>query len=293
MASLGREAAPVSQITLGSEKTTHTMKSSPESGRAGQGDRGQAIIEPNTVHRVLLVGDDVELCASLKRLLRMDGFEIISVHTTAEGAMRAIEGGYALIILDVMLHGGDGRLALRKIRTVSDVPVIMLTARGDEADRIAGLEAGADDYLPKPFNARELVARMRSVLKRRTSKPLQSFTIPIGDLEIQPTSRRVLQDGQEVALTGAEFDILLLLVRSEGKVVTRDEIAEVCLGRPVAPFDRSVDNHISNLRKKLGAMDGSTERLRSLRGSGYIYTGESKAEQTTDLKYTVVEDPLS
>jgi DNA-binding response OmpR family regulator len=230
-------------------------------------------------HRVLLVDDDVELCASLKRLLRMDGFEITAVHAAPEGVVRAIEGEFAMIVLDIMLPGGDGRLVLRKIRTVSEVPIIMLTARGDEADRIAGLEAGADDYLPKPFNARELVARMRSVLKRRAPRPSHFLMIPVGDLEIHPASRKVVQYGHEVALTGAEFDILLLLVRSEGKVVTRDEIAEVCLGRPVAPFDRSVDNHISNLRKKLGAMDGSTERLRSLRGSGYIYAGDPKADR--------------
>jgi DNA-binding response OmpR family regulator len=258
----------------------------------------QSNTQQGAVIRVLLVDDDVELCAALKRLLRMDGFEITVVHRAPEATMSAIDGDFALVVLDVMLPGGDGRLVLRKLRTLSDVPVIMLTARGDESDRIAGLEAGADDYLPKPFNARELVARMRSVLKRRLTTNPQVLAIPIGDLEIHPASRRVLQHGQEVPLTGAEFDILLLLIRSEGKVVTRDEIAEVCLGRRVAPFDRSVDNHISNLRKKLGALDGKTERLRSLRGSGYIYTGESTADQdtdhkSTDLKAMTHEDPPS
>lgn len=226
---------------------------------------------------ILLIDDDTALCASLARLLRLDGFAITAAHTAPEGAKRATEETFALIVLDVMLPGGDGRTVLRNIRAVSDVPVIMLTARGDEADRIAGLESGVDDYLPKPFNPRELVARMRAVLKRRTPQPIQPpqpKLIVIGDLEIHPPARRVLQDNAEVALTGAEFDILLLLVKAAGSVVSRDQIAETCLGRPVAPFDRSVDNHISNLRKKLGADCAGIERIRSLRGTGYIYTGQ-------------------
>ena len=224
--------------------------------------------------RVLLVDDDQDLCASLKRLLRMDGFEVVPVHTASHGAAQALAGKYDLVVLDVMLPGGDGRLVLRKIRATSDVPIVMLTARGDETDRIAGLEGGADDYLPKPFNARELVARMRAVLKRRAPKSRFAPPFQIGDLEFHPAGRRVLQNGAQVSLTGVEFDVLLLLVKSAGKVVSRDEIAEICLGRPVAPFDRSVDNHVSNLRKKLGAAYLDGERIQSLRGSGYIYTGQ-------------------
>jgi two-component system response regulator CpxR len=228
-----------------------------------------------------MVDDDKELCASLHRLLHMDGFALTAVHSAPEGEREAIKGGYSLVVLDIMLPGGDGRMVLRKIRAASDVPVIMLTARGDEADRIAGLEAGADDYLPKPFNARELVARMRAVLKRRIGQSLQPRSLVIGDLELHALSRRVLQAGEEVPLTGAEFDILLLLLKSQGKAVSRDEIAEICLGRPVAPFDRSIDNHISNLRKKLGPTYGAAERIRSLRGTGYVYTGEGNPEQVT------------
>lgn len=200
--------------------------------------------------RVLLVDDDTSLCASLQRLLRLDGFDIAAVHTASDGARRAAEESFALIVLDVMLPGDDGRTVLKKIRTTSNVPVIMLTARGDEADRIAGLEAGADDYLPNPFNPRELVARMRAVLKRRMPQPPRPQIISIGDLEIHLLVRRVLQQNADVTLTGAEFDILPMLVKSAGKVVSRDEIAEICLGGPVALFDRSVDNHIRNLRKK-------------------------------------------
>ncbi|HWA95354.1 MAG TPA: response regulator transcription factor [Terracidiphilus sp.] len=234
---------------------------------------------PETTHelqppRILLVDDDTGLCAQLQRLLRIEGFSVDAVHTADEGVRRVFGEPFALIVLDVMLPGGDGRLVLRKIRTQSDVPIIMLTARGEEGDRIAGLEAGADDYLPKPFNPRELVARMRAVLKRRAPQVSQVSSVVVGDLEIHLLTRRVLREGEEVILTGAEFDILLLLVKSAGKPVTRDEIAEICLGRPVSAFDRSVDNHISNLRKKLGVYCGDTERIRSLRGTGYIYTGQ-------------------
>jgi two-component system response regulator CpxR len=234
----------------------------------------------NTPARILLVDDDVELCHSLKRLLRMDGFDAHAVHDARMGAHEAIYGTYSLVVLDVMLPGGDGRLVLRKIRAVSDVPVIMLTARGDEGDRIAGLEAGADDYGPKPFNVRELVARIKAVLKRRGPasvgrKAQAAATTVIGDLEVHLMRRKVMQAGVEVALTGTEFEILRLLLASLGKVVSRDEIAAVCLGRPVGPFDRSVDNHISNLRRKLGPMYEGSERISSLRGAGYVYTGEA------------------
>ena len=222
---------------------------------------------------VLLVDDDVELCASLTRLLRMDGFEVKAVHDGDCGVRYALKGEFELVILDVMLPGGDGRKVLRRIRLTSQVPVIMLTARGDEADRIAGLERGADDYLPKPFNPRELVARMRAVLRRKSSSaPREVFRI--GDLQIDCVQRRVARDGSDVALTGAEFDSLLVLVRSAGKVLSREEIAEAALGRPIGFFDRSIDNHISNLRKKLGTHVGEVERIQNVRGAGYAYTAE-------------------
>ena len=222
---------------------------------------------------VLLVDDDVELCSSLKRLLGMDGFEVKAVHDGDSGVRYALKGEFELVILDVMLPGGDGRKVLRRIRLTSQVPVIMLTARGDEADRIAGLERGADDYLPKPFNPRELVARMRAVLRRKSSSAPQEV-FRIGDLQIDCVQRRVARYGSDVALTGAEFDILLLLVRSAGKVLSREEIAEAALGRPIGFFDRSIDNHISNLRKKLGTHVGEVERIQNVRGAGYAYTAE-------------------
>jgi two-component system, OmpR family, response regulator CpxR len=223
---------------------------------------------------VLLVDDDVELCASLVRLMAMEGFDVKAVHDAESGAAEALQEKYRLVILDVMLPGGDGRKVLRRIRLSSRVPVIMLTARGDEADRILGLEAGADDYLPKPFSPRELIARMRAVLRRKEPEGATEV-FKIGDLEIRHKSRQVLRDGSGIALTGAEFDILCLLVRSAGKVLSRDEIAETALGRPVGMLDRSIDNHISNLRKKLGASVGGRERIRNVRGTGYSYTGEA------------------
>jgi DNA-binding response OmpR family regulator len=222
---------------------------------------------------VLLVDDDVELCSSLTRLLSMDGFDVRAVRDGDSGVRHALQGEHELVILDVMLPGGDGRKVLRRIRLSSQVPVIMLTARGDEADRIAGLERGADDYLPKPFNPRELVARMRAVLRRKSgSAPQEIFKI--GDLRMDCAQRRVAVNGSDVALTGAEFDILFLLVRSAGKVLSREEIAEAALGRPIGFFDRSIDNHISNLRKKLGTHIGEVERIQNVRGTGYVYTGE-------------------
>src|SRR5579862_5526109 len=216
---------------------------------------------------ILMVDDDDELCASLARLLAMDGFHLHAVHDADAGIREGVKEDYELVILDVMLPGGDGRKVLRRIRLTSQVPVIMLTARGDEADRIAGLERGADDYLPKPFNPRELVARMRAVLRRKSgSTPRETFKI--GDLQIDSAQRRVALNGSDVVLTGAEFDILLLLVRSVGKVLSREEIAEAALGRPIGSFDRSIDNHISNLRKKLGSHVGEVERIQNVRGTG-------------------------
>jgi DNA-binding response OmpR family regulator len=221
---------------------------------------------------VLIVDDDVELCGSLTRLLGMDGFGVHAVHDAAAGVREALEGSYELVILDVMLPGGDGRTVLRRIRMNSRVPIIMLTARGDGADRIAGLESGADDYVPKPFNPRELVARMRAVLRRHVGSALPEVC-KVADLEIDCQQRRVLRRGKDIALTGAEFDILLLLARSAGNVLSRDEIAEAALGRPIGLFDRSIDNHVSNLRKKLGTWVDGIERIQSVRGTGYVLAG--------------------
>jgi DNA-binding response OmpR family regulator len=224
---------------------------------------------------ILLVDDDTELCESLTRLLAMDQIAVSSAHSVSEGKVELSSKRYDLIVLDVMLPDGDGRKMLQKIRDESDIPVIMLTARGDAGDRIAGLESGADDYIPKPFVAAELVARIRAVLRRRVGG--KGSTLLTGDLKIEISTRRVLREEEEIALTSAEFDILVALVRRSGECVTREELIEQVLGRPVGLFDRSIDNHISSLRRKLGAQAGGAERIRSIRSLGYCYTGHLRA----------------
>ena len=229
-----------------------------------------------------MIDDDTALTDGLRRLLALDGFRLEAVPRAEEGLARALENRHALVILDIMLPDGDGRQILRRLRSASEIPVIMLTARGDDKDRILGLEAGADDYLPKPFNPRELIARMRAVLKRRRPAPLTATTLHIGDLIIRTNTRQVTLAGTPVDVTGAEFDILVLLIQSAGQILSRDQLAKVALGRTLGAFDRSIDNHISNLRRKLGPLnpeDGvDAERIRSIRGSGYLYAGELRVE---------------
>ena len=224
---------------------------------------------------ILLVDDDAELCEALTRLLAMDQIEVSSAHSIADGNSKLSSKRYDLIVLDIMLPDGDGRTMLQKIRDDSDIPVIMLTARGDAGDRIAGLESGADDYIPKPFVTAELVARIRAVLRRRVGG--RGSTLMTGDLKIEITTRRVLRDDEEISLTSAEFDILVALVRRSGECITREELVEQVLGRPVGLFDRSIDNHISSLRRKLGAQAEGNERIRSIRSLGYCYTGHLRA----------------
>jgi len=224
---------------------------------------------------ILLIDDDTELCESLTRLLAMDQIGVSSRHSVSEGSRELASKRYDLVVLDVMLPDGDGRTMLREIRRRSDIPVIMLTARGDAGDRIAGLESGADDYIPKPFVAAELVARIRAVLRRRVGG--RGDTLLAGDLEIDVATRRVRRNGLDVSLTSAEFNILVALVRRCGECVTREELTEQVLGRPVGLFDRSIDNHISSLRRKLGAQAEGADRIRSIRSLGYCYTGHARA----------------
>jgi two-component system response regulator CpxR len=238
----------------------------------------------NVLPAVLLIDDDVALAESLTRLLLMDGFLLEAVHRGEPGVRAAMSGRYALVLLDVMLPDADGRKLLRQIRAKSDVPIVMLTARGDDADRIEGLESGADDFLPKPFNPRELIARMKAVLKRQSAVATPAGLLQVDDLILRPSTREVTLGGKSVPLTGAEFDVLACLVRMAGTVVTRESLVETALGRPLGIFDRSIDNHISNLRRKLNAVDnsgGDEERLRNVRGSGYMYRGELRSAADT------------
>jgi len=227
-----------------------------------------------------MIDDDVELCELVSEYLEDEGFTVDSVHDGPSGFERCLASQPDLVILDVMSPGLGGFEVLNKIRQTARVPVIMLTARGEEVDRIVGLEMGADDYLPKPFNPRELVARIRAILRRAgddaDSSP-EAVVLSVGDLEMDVGARRVVNSSGEVELTGAEFSVLEILVRSAGTVVTRDELSRQALGRRASAFDRSLDMHLSNLRRKLGPLPAGGERIKTVRGVGYLYVRPSTA----------------
>jgi two-component system response regulator CpxR len=224
--------------------------------------------------RLFIIDDDQELTGLLRELLRQEGFDVETHAGGPDAAARAISGNYALVILDFILPDVNGFVVLKEIRRTSSVPVILLTARGADVDRIVGLEIGADDYVPKPFNARELTARIRAVLRRLEPRPgdRKRAVVGVDDVSLELGARAVMRDGTPVELTTVEFDILRLLVESGGQTVTRERISEQVLGRPFDPFDRSVDMHISNLRRKLGPRLGNEERIKTIRSVGYIYT---------------------
>lgn len=227
------------------------------------------------LEKILLIDDDAELCEMLSEYLRKEGFEVESVQNGTQGLERARSGEHHMIVLDVMLPGMNGFDLLRELRTGSDVPVLLLTARGDELDRIVGLEIGADDYLSKPFNARELLARIRAIGRRNAREQRAAGAlrqpVAVGDVELDPASRSVTLNGKSLEVTTVEFNLLEMLLRSAGSVVNREEIASVVLGRELSPFDRSIDVHISKLRKKLGNLPNGRERIKTIRNSGYMY----------------------
>src|SRR6201998_2243892 len=226
---------------------------------------------------ILVIDDDVELCHLVGEYLRAEGFSIECVHDGESGLKKASAGEYLLAVLDVMLPGINGFEVLRRIRATSRLPVLLLTARGEDVDRIVGLEIGADDYLPKPFNPRELVARIRAVLRRTSADPRAvggagpPEILRIGDIELDPATRTVRHAGQPVDLTSVEFNLLEVLLREAGRVVTREELVSAVLSRKFSPFDRSIDMHVSKVRKKLGDMNGDTEHIKTVRGVGYIF----------------------
>ena len=230
--------------------------------------------------RILIIDDDVELCELITEFLQPEGFRVDAVHGGTLGLEKALAENYSLLILDVMLPGTRGFEVLQKIRAKSRVPVIMLTARGDEVDRILGLEIGADDYLPKPFNPRELAARIQAVLRRTSaggaSEDATSQALHVGDVEFNSGSRSVRRDAHTVELTAVEFDLLGIFLRSPGKVLQRDELAREVLGRDLTAFDRSIDVHVSNLRRKLGPLPSGLERIKAVRGAGYLYVLSEK-----------------
>lgn len=219
--------------------------------------------------RVLIIDDDVELCRLLIERLSSEGFTLDSVYDGKRGLEQAISGGHGLVILDLMLPGMAGLEVLRRLRERSSVPVLILTARGDDVDRILGLEIGADDYLPKPFNPRELVARIRAILRRASHNAAPNGPLTVGDMRLVPSAREVWLGGARLELTAVEFNLLEALLREAGHVVTREQLTETVLGRKLGPLDRVIDVHISNLRKKLGPC--ADERIKAVRGSGYIF----------------------
>ncbi len=225
--------------------------------------------------KVLIIDDDEELCELVSEYLAVEGFETECVHDGESGLKSAISGSYDMAILDVMLPKMNGFDVLRNLREKSALPVIMLTARGEDMERIVGLEIGADDYLPKPFNPRELVARLRAILRRVNSENGDEGAaekLHVEDLDISSSSRSAKLDGIEIGLTSVEFDLLTALVREAGKIVKKEDLSENVLERVLSPYDRSLDMHISNLRKKLGLRADGTERIKTVRSVGYIYT---------------------
>jgi two-component system, OmpR family, response regulator CpxR len=225
------------------------------------------------MEKILIIDDDVALCELVTEYLEPLGFQVEAVHRGDSGVELARQSEHDLILLDVMLPGQNGFEVLRHIRESSKIPVLMLTARGDDVDRIVGLEIGADDYLPKPFNPRELAARIRAILRRSSGREglENSQTLVVGDVEMELGTRLVRRGGKIIELTAVEYDVLEKLLRAAGRIMTREELSRDVLGRSPSPFDRSIDMHISNLRKKLGHQVGHAERIKTVRGVGYIY----------------------
>jgi two-component system response regulator CpxR len=224
------------------------------------------------MNKILIIDDDEELCELVSEYLSAEDFQVESANDGEIGLNKALSGDYDLAILDVMLPKINGFDVLRQLRERSKMPVLMLTARGDDTERIVGLEIGADDYLPKPFNPRELLARLRAILRRARSDGSSPEKLQVDDLEISTSSRSVRIDGREISVTSVEFDLLRALVKEAGKIVKKDALSEEVLERELSPYDRSLDMHISNLRKKLGPRSDGSDRIKTVRSVGYIYT---------------------
>ncbi len=227
---------------------------------------------------ILLVDDDIELCDLMQRFFARRGIDLEVVHDGRPGLARALGGDHELILLDVMMPGLDGFELLRQLRRQSSVPVIMLTARTAEADRISGLDAGADDYLPKPFGPDELLARICAVLRRASRAPGSGEIIEAGAIKLVTQSREVTCEGKPLAVTTVEYDVLEYLIRAAGRIVSRDELTAALYRRQATPFDRVLDMHISNLRKKLG-LRGSL--IHTVRGVGYLFRTSVDAEEVS------------
>jgi two-component system, OmpR family, response regulator CpxR len=226
--------------------------------------------------KILIIDDDEELCELVAEYLSVEGFTTEAVHDGESGLQKALSNEYEMAILDVMLPRKNGFDVLRELRKSSKLPVVMLTAKGDDMERIVGLEIGADDYLPKPFNPRELVARLRAVLRRvqdvDETKQVTSESFTVEDIEVSLTGRTAKINGEDLNLTAVEFDLLVALLEQAGKIVKKEDLSQRVLDRRLSPFDRSLDMHVSNLRKKLGLRSDESERIKTIRSVGYIYT---------------------
>ncbi|MDE0048909.1 MAG: response regulator transcription factor [Rhodospirillales bacterium] len=223
--------------------------------------------------RLLMIEDDRALAEMVATYLDKAGMTLDHRESAEAGLAAALRGGYDAVVLDLMLPDGDGLTVCREIRARSDVPILMLTARGEEADRIVGLEIGADDYLPKPFNPRELLARLRAILRRRASESPASpeEMLRFGRLVIDRAARRALVDGEERALTGHQFDLLCVLAESAGRVLSREQLMDRVRGEALEAFDRSIDVHVSRIRAAIEDDPKNPRRIVTLRGAGYLF----------------------
>ncbi len=233
-------------------------------------------MSPTTPILALLVEDDARLAALTKEYLEGHGVAVVHVGDGRRGQEEALTGRYDAVLLDLMLPGKDGLEVCREIRARSDVPIVVLTARGEEADRVMGLELGADDYLAKPFSPRELLARIRAVVRRAKGRagPARDL-VRVGALVVDPAARRVTLRGREVALTGYEFTLLEALARRAGRVLSREQLMELARGSAEEAFDRTVDVHVSRLRQKLGDDPKRPRLIKTIRGAGYVLAAES------------------
>ncbi|MBN9230241.1 MAG: DNA-binding response regulator [Legionella sp. 40-6] len=220
---------------------------------------------------ILVIDDDIELTDLLAQFLTEEGFDSVCVHDGAAGVKKALNQNFEAIILDVMLPQLNGFEVLKAIREHLETPVLMLTARGDDIDRIVGLEIGADDYLPKPCNPRELVARLRAILRRTQKTPVSKPVIEQHNIIVDCSKRHVTLAGNYLELTNAEFNILEMLIKSPGQAFSKEELTEYALGRKYTAYDRSIDVHISNLRNKLGDNPAGEPIIKTVRGFGYLF----------------------
>jgi two-component system response regulator CpxR len=228
------------------------------------------------MNRILIIDDDEELCELVSEYLTAEGFEVEAVNDGESGLRTALAANQDLVILDVMLPKKNGFDVLRELRKTSKIPVLMLTARGEDMERIVGLETGADDYLPKPFNPRELAARLRAILRRtealQEEKLSEGDKLHVNDIEVKISARSATKNGEDLGLTSVEFELLAVLLKNAGKVVKKEDLSEQVLERRLSPYDRSLDMHVSNLRKKMGTRENGDERIKTVRSVGYIYT---------------------